>query len=59
MHRLNSINEGSLHPALLSDNNHDDLGNPRCCNWAAGVQMQLASLRVRAVSVLRWPCAQC
>ncbi len=26
------INEGSLHPDVLSDNIHDALGNPGCCN---------------------------
>ena len=46
MHRLDSMDEGSLHPDILSDNIHDALGNPRCCNWAAGVQKQFASLGV-------------
>ncbi len=40
MHRLDSMDEGSLHPDILSDNIHDALGNPGCCNWAAGVQKQ-------------------
>ncbi len=46
MHGLNSMDEGSLHPDVLSDNIHDALGNPGCCNWAAGVQKQFASLGV-------------
>ncbi len=46
MHRLDSMDEGSLHPDILSDNIHDTLGNPGCCNWAAGVQKQFASLGV-------------
>ena len=46
MHRLDSMDEGSLHPDILSDNIHDALGNPGCCNWAAGVQKQFASLGV-------------
>ncbi len=46
MHRLDSMDEGSLHPDVLSDNIHDALGNPGCCNWAAGVQKQFASLGV-------------
>ncbi len=40
------MDEGSLHPDILSDNIHDALGNPGCCNWAAGVQKQFASLGV-------------
>ncbi len=40
------MDEGSLHPDILSDNFHDALGNPGCCNWAAGVQRQFASLGV-------------
>ncbi len=47
MHRLDSMDEGSLHPDILSDNIHDALGNPGCCNWAAGVQKPFAS---------RWVC---
>ncbi len=31
---------------ILSDNIHDALCNPGCCNWAAGVQKQFASLGV-------------
>ncbi len=27
-----------------SDNIHDALGDPGCCNWAAGVQKQFVSL---------------
>ncbi len=46
MHRLDSMDEGSLHPDILSDNIHDALGNPGCCNWAAGIQKQFASLGV-------------
>ena len=46
MHRLDSMDEGSLHPDILSDNIHDALCNPGCCNWAAGVQKQFASLGV-------------
>ncbi len=46
MHRLDSMDEGSLHPDILSDNIHDALRNPGCCNWAAGVQKQFASLGV-------------
>ena len=46
MHRLDSMDEGSLHPDILSDNIHDALGNPGCCNWAAGIQRQFASLGV-------------
>ncbi len=46
MHRLDSMDEGSLHPDILSDNIHDALGNPGCCNRAAGVQEQFASLGV-------------
>ena len=46
MHRLDSMDEGSLHPDILSDNIHDALGNPGCCSWAAGVQKQFASLGV-------------
>ncbi len=46
MHRLDSMDEGNLHPDILSDNIHDALGNPRCCNWAAGIQKQFASLGV-------------
>ncbi len=46
MHRLDTMDEGSLHPDILSDNIHDALGNPGCCNWAAGVQKQFASLGV-------------
>ncbi len=42
MHRLDSMDEGSLHPDILSDNIHDALGNPGCCNWAAGIQKQFA-----------------
>ncbi len=45
-HRLDSMDEGSLHPDILSDNIHDALGNPGCCNWAAGIQKQFASLGV-------------
>ncbi len=40
------MEEGSLHLDILSDNIHDALGNPGCCNWAAGIQKQLASLGV-------------
>ena len=46
MHRLDSMDEGSLHPDILSDNIHDALGSPGCCNWAAGIQKQFASLGV-------------
>ncbi len=46
MHRLDSMDGGSLHPDILSDNIHDALCNPGCCNWAAGVQKQFASLGV-------------
>ncbi len=46
MHRLDSMDEGSLHPDILSDNIHDALGNPGCCNWAAGIQKQFAILGV-------------
>ena len=46
MHRLDSMDEGSLHPDILSDNIHDALGNPGCCNWAAEIQKQFASLGV-------------
>ncbi len=46
MHRLESMDGGSLHPDILSDNIHDALCNPGCCNWAAGVQKQFASLGV-------------
>ena len=46
MHRLDSMDEGSLDPDILSDNIHDALGNPGCCNWAAGIQKQFASLGV-------------
>ncbi len=46
MHRLDGMDEGSLHPDILSDNIHDALGNPGCCNWTAGVQKQFASLGV-------------
>ncbi len=38
------MDEGSLHPDNLSDNIHDALGNPGCCNWAAGLQNQFAGL---------------
>ncbi len=47
MHRLDGLDKGSLHPDILSDNIHDALGNPDlpgCCNWAAGIQKQFASL---------------
>ncbi len=40
------FDEGSLHPDILSDNIHDALSNPGCCNWAAGVEKQFASLCV-------------
>ncbi len=50
MHRLDSMDEGSLHPDVLSDNIQDALGNSGCCNWAAGVQKQLASLSVPSPS---------
>ncbi len=43
--------EGNLHPYILSDNIHDALGSPGCCNWAAGHQIQYASLGV-ALSLL-------
>ncbi len=46
MHRLDSMDGGSLHPDILSDNIHDALCNRGCCNWAAGVQKQFASLGV-------------
>ncbi len=44
MPRLDSMAEGSLHPDILSDNNHDAHDNPGCYNWAAGVQKQYARL---------------
>ncbi len=31
-------------PEFLSDNIHDALGNPGCCNWATGVQQQCTSV---------------
>ncbi len=46
MHTLDSMDEGSLHPDILSDNIHDALGKSGCCNWAAGIQKQFASLGV-------------
>ncbi len=46
MHRLDSTDEGSLHPDNLSDNIHDAFGNSGCCNWAAGLQKQFAGLGV-------------
>ncbi len=46
MHKLHSVDEGSLHPNILRDNIHDALGNPGCCNWAAGIHEQFASLGV-------------
>ncbi len=42
MHRLDSM-DSKLHPDILSDNIHDALCNPGCCNWAAGVRKQFAS----------------
>ncbi len=51
MHRLDSMDEGSLHPDILSDNIHDALGNPECCNWAAGLQKQSASLGLPSESL--------
>ncbi len=44
MPRLDSMAEGSLHRDILDDNLRDALGNPGCCNWAAGVQKRYASL---------------
>ncbi len=38
------MDEGSLHPDILSDNTYDALGNPGCCNWAAEMHKQFASL---------------
>ncbi len=46
MHRLDSRDEGSLDPDIMSGNIHDTLGNPGCCNSAAGIQKQFASLGV-------------
>ncbi len=40
------MDEGSLHPEILNDIIHDAFGNPGCCNWAAGIQKQFASLGV-------------
>ncbi len=40
------MDEGSLYPDMLSYNIHDSLGNPGCCNWAAGIRDQFASLGV-------------
>ncbi len=44
MHRLDSVEEGSLHPDILSDNIHDASGHPGFGNWAAGIQDQFGSL---------------
>ena len=41
MHRLDSMDEGSVHPDILGDNIHDALGGPGCCNWAAGSSLQV------------------
>ncbi len=53
MHRLESMDEGSLHPDILSDNIHDAFGNlgPGCCKWAAaaGVIKQFASLGMQSL----------
>ncbi len=53
MHRLDSMDEGSLHPDILSDNIRDALDNPGCCNWAAASWNSEAVYKFgRAVSVL-------
>ncbi len=44
MHRLDSSDEGSLHPDILPDSIHDALVNAGCWIWAAGIQKQFASL---------------
>ena len=45
MHRMDSKDESSVHPDILSDNIHDaPSGSPGCCNRAAGVQKQFACL---------------
>ncbi len=62
-----SMDEGNLHPDLLRDNSHDALGNLGCCNWAAGVQKQVAGLGVASPYGLdvaspckfMLPCLQC
>ncbi len=46
------MDEGSLHPDILSDNINDALGNPGCSNRAAGVQNLLSSLQVWACHLL-------
>ncbi len=44
MHRLDSMEDSSLHPDICSDNIHDALGDPERNIWADGVQKQYASL---------------
>ncbi len=61
MHRLDSTAEGSLHRGILGDNVRDAQGNPGCCNWAAGVQRQYASLSMAfpySDYSGGWPCSQ-
>ncbi len=50
------MDEGSLQPDILSDN-IDALGNFGCCNWAAGVQKQFATLGLS--SIFRWVLTPC
>ncbi len=58
MHRLDSMDEGSLHPDILSDNIHDALGNPGCCNWAAALHLpfQVAVYAMLITLLFARPC---
>ncbi len=46
MHNLDSMAESSLHTDIWSDNIHDALCNPACCNIAAGAQKHYATMSI-------------
>ncbi len=58
MHRLESMDENSLHPDILSDNIHDLLGNPKVLQLGCWSSKAVCKFR-RASSVFRWPYLQC